>query len=337
MHPRKAALALALLVTGLFAFLFLRGQRWDEIGALYAGVNLWYLGGSVLALMATFVMRTLQWGVLLRSHKRLPLTGLLGATLIGFAANNLLPLRAGEIIRPAVIRVRYNESFAVLLATIAVERVMDLLGLAAMLLAIYVFWPGGGTAGSGGPHLQGGVAAAFLALAFAVLAVALTRYPEAIKRVVRWGLGLFPEWVGRRAEAAVDAFGLGLGVLVEPWRVVAVLLLSLAIWATVTWSMLLCAQALGMQLSFIGACFSVFVVALAIALPQGPAYVGTYHFAAQWSMQVLGHEQSVAAAYAILSHAVVVLPVVVGGLIAMWAMGLSVPKVREAAEGEERR
>ncbi len=101
---------------------------------------LWpFLGGVTLATL-TFPLRAIRWRVILRDvdGQRLPWIPLWHATAVGFMANNLLPVRAGEVARAYMTHRQLPVRFTTALASIGVERVLDglvLVGLMVLPLA----------------------------------------------------------------------------------------------------------------------------------------------------------------------------------------------------------
>src|SRR5881275_1053912 len=99
----------------------------------------WVVGLAVALATLTFPLRTLRWQLILRDvgGQRLPLLPLWHATAIGFMANNLLPVRAGEFARAYAAQQQLPVRFSTALASVGVERVLDgLLLVGLMMLAI---------------------------------------------------------------------------------------------------------------------------------------------------------------------------------------------------------
>ena len=92
------------------------------------------LGAVVLATL-TFPLRTARWRLILRDAdgRGLPALPLWHATAIGFMANNLLPVRAGEFARAYAARRRLPVRFTTALASIGVERALDGITLVGLL------------------------------------------------------------------------------------------------------------------------------------------------------------------------------------------------------------
>src|SRR5881409_2673896 len=113
----------------------------ELVGYLRRADPLLLLAAVALATL-TFPLRTLRWQLILRDvgGQRLPLASLWHATAIGFMANNLLPVRAGEFARAYAVRQGVSVRFTTALASIAVERVFDGLMLVG-LFTLSLFGP----------------------------------------------------------------------------------------------------------------------------------------------------------------------------------------------------
>ena len=80
-------------------------------------------------------MRLVRWRLLLRAPDGgpLPATPLWHAVAIGFMANNMLPFRAGELVRLLAASRLAGVRFSAVLSSIAVERIFDGLAVVALL------------------------------------------------------------------------------------------------------------------------------------------------------------------------------------------------------------
>src|SRR2546429_9856424 len=99
-----------------------------------------------------FPLPSLRGQLILRNAggQRLPLLPVWHATAIGFMANNLLPVRAGEFARAYAAQQQLPVRFSTALASVGVERVLDgllLVGLMMLAIASPMF-PGHATIGT---------------------------------------------------------------------------------------------------------------------------------------------------------------------------------------------
>jgi glycosyltransferase 2 family protein len=86
---------------------------------------------ALIAVLHTF--RATRWRHLLSPIADLPMRRILAVSWIGFAAILLMPLRAGEIVRPYMIRQKGKVSIAAATGTVGAERVIDGLCLTLLL------------------------------------------------------------------------------------------------------------------------------------------------------------------------------------------------------------
>ena len=146
-----------------------------------AGALAWLVGAAVLYAIAT-LYRGERW------YRILHLTGIdasrrdsYGLTVVGYMGNNVLPARAGEMLRVVLLSRRTDASKRTLLGTVVAERLLDAVALAAILVAVVYGALRDATLPSNRPLLVAAVALAVLALAIAALQV--LRRHDAMARV----------------------------------------------------------------------------------------------------------------------------------------------------------
>ena len=108
-------------------------------------------------------MRALRWQLLFARETRPPFRPVLAATILGQFFNNILPARAGEAARVIALNQSAGTSRAEIVATVAVERLYDVLGLLAMLFVALPWLP----------HVTWVHAAAILAIVLTAIAIAV--------------------------------------------------------------------------------------------------------------------------------------------------------------------
>ena len=109
-----------------------------DIGDLKSSLrnaNYYLLAPSIVVYFVSVFFRAIRWRYLLSPIGRYPVTRLYPVVVIGYMANNLLPVRLGELVRSYYLSRREDVNTSSALATIAVERVYDgitLLAFAAL-------------------------------------------------------------------------------------------------------------------------------------------------------------------------------------------------------------
>src|SRR5262249_52042415 len=134
----KLRTALVSLVTVGLLWWFLRHANlsdvWAEVQAADPGRM--FLGAVMVA--ATYWARAVRWQKLLEPLGPTRFRSTFRATIIGFAALGVLPARAGDVLRPYLLARQEGLSVTATIATIVMERILDLVAVLA-LLAVYVF------------------------------------------------------------------------------------------------------------------------------------------------------------------------------------------------------
>ncbi|MEE8518536.1 MAG: lysylphosphatidylglycerol synthase transmembrane domain-containing protein, partial [Dehalococcoidia bacterium] len=130
---------------GFLALLFAQLDLSDMRDAL-AGANYVYLAPGVAVYFVSLYFRSYRWRFLLKPFVETRATQLYPVVLVGYMANNLLPLRLGELVRSYYLSTRVQARGSTALATIVIERVLDGLVLLFLLALAALFLPVSGLA-----------------------------------------------------------------------------------------------------------------------------------------------------------------------------------------------
>ena len=300
----RIRLAIGLLVSvGLIAYLLttvdLR-QLAEQLRHTNPGLT---LIGVALAPLGVWV-RAWRWRFLFPPDNRPP--GLGAAMMIGFMGNNVLPFRAGEIVRVYVVARRWRHGFWTVLGTVAVERLFDGLAIVSVLAVLALLIPV--------PPVFQWTALTLLVIdvvavsALAVLAVA----PDVARRLIA-RLALRWPTLDRRLTEGFDRFVSGLDGVRTPINVPPLLALTVLVWimpALQGWVML---RAMNLDLPWLAGWVILAFVGLSVSVPSAPGYVGVFHYAAVLAVEVFGVPRSTAVGYALVLHASQIIPITLIG------------------------
>jgi uncharacterized protein (TIRG00374 family) len=308
-------------VSLFFLFLALRGQHPDEIRDAFSRVDWRTLPLALLLLYTGITIRAYRWHILLRPVHDIPTRDVFPIMIIGYAANNVLPLRAGELVRAWVLEQRYGVRKTAALATIAVERLFD--GVTMLL-----FVGGAATVIGLNAELQhvALVAAFIFAAAIAGLVVLLVG-GTLRERLLRLVIRPLPDRLAARVERMAESFLAGLGVLTRRGDLALVAMLSVVAWGFETSMYWMVARAFGDPLAEAmtpaAALLTTAIANLATLVPSGPGYVGTFEAGVLLAVNgALGIGRGLALSYAVLLHVLLWLPVTVWGVIDWWRLGI---------------
>jgi uncharacterized protein (TIRG00374 family) len=324
------AAASLVLAAALLAW-FLSRVPISEIGHRIASASPSWLAAAIALSLCTFVMRALRWTWILRPVGRIPFVPAFRATAVGFAANTVLPARAGEVLRPAILAREAGLPFSALLASILFERILDALAQ-LFFLAIALMGPrpagGGGALASGRVRLVAGAVAA-AAVGIALFAVV---WRGATERLVDRLLLVLPERFRPRARAIAHTFLDGFASLRTPRLLVLVAGGSLAMWLVINVQIWCVMRAFGVELPLAAAFVVTTAAVLGLAVPT-PGGVGGYHAAVQFALtDVFRVPVATATGVALIAHAVSFVPVSLIGFAWLAAKPVRKADVPDAPE-----
>lgn len=313
-------------LTALFAWLFLRqvdlGQALEEAGRL----PVWAVTAALTALLANLAFATVRWRYLLAAAGYdVPLGRLLSTIAAGIAVNNLLPARAGDLVRIESLRSGERIPAFVVAGTLFAERILDGLVLAGWIVV------GALLLGTGGPLLLTGLAlsaGSVLGLALIVLAAAK---PVGSRRLARRALTPLPRRWNGRAEHAALSFLDGLSAF-RPGRTLALALAtSVPVWLADLGLYVALGQAFGIDAGLGGYLALEGVGNLALAVPSTAAGVGSFDYLTLLAARGIAADGPAASAYVLALHVFTVVPV---SLLGLAFVGRVLPRRRRVLAGE---
>lgn len=318
-HGRRTAmLVLGLVISAISLWLATRGLHLEDVLQHLRGVQAApVLLGVVLATVA-FPLRILRWRVLLRDTDGGAVAAgpMWHAIAIGFMGNNLLPFRAGELLRAWTITRLAPVRMTSAVASLAVERIFDAvtvvagLGLGLLLSGLPMDSQLGGISVGTLARRVGFVAAAVAGGAGLVLT-----FPDAFVRLVA-ALVPVPR-VRERLVGVVEGAREGLSALRSPRRIAIAGVWSAVIWLVNGAAFWIIADAFGipggpaMGLVVQGA------AVIGIAVPSSPGYVGVFEAAILLALALYAVPQDLALAYALTYHATTFLPIILLGFLSL--------------------
>jgi uncharacterized protein (TIRG00374 family) len=325
-RPRRRSLALffGFALAALLLGLFFWRTDWEELRAALLKARMGYLAAAFFVVLVSFWLRAVRWGYLLAPLGRTALWSRLRTFMEGYTVTNLLPGRVGEVVRPWLLsRDEPQVPFSSALATIVVERILDMLTVTAFLGVYLALYAKGVEDEAFRYALRTGAVAALalVAAGLGVLGYAFFRR-EAAARAMEKFFRFFPEHVRTRLDAPLHRFLDGLAVFGRRELFAPLLLGSAAMWLSIafyTWLVLL---SVGMDTGFSSMLLLIPVSAIGILLPT-PGGVGGYHAAAQVVLvDVCGVASGEAAAGILLAHGISYVPLSVWGVFLLSKRGM---------------
>jgi hypothetical protein len=271
--------------------------------------------------------------------------------MIGFMANLIFPGRVGEVIRPAILSRRENMPFSVALATIAVERLFDIILLLVwfvMVISIVTIDPDldipFGTYHLNKAALENisfGMAKLALLFVAGIILISVDRSRMIIIKIIN-KIPLFFFWLPVNAQEKIkylfrqflikiiNDMAASFSLIKTPSRLFLCLCLSFIIWLLYAFSYYALALGFpGLHLSFLELAAVGIIVCFFIALPSVPGFWGLWEAGGVFAMALFGVSQKDALGYTLINHVAQILPVLVVGFISTILLGVNIWKFKK--------
>jgi uncharacterized protein (TIRG00374 family) len=321
------------LAVGLLYF-FLKNLDFGKVAEAIAAANPWAIGAAVVLSVLNIPIRSWRWTRLVRHVGPVSMRDSISATCIGFAATTLLPARAGEVVRPVALSRMTRLPVAPLLASIGLERLIDL----GSILLLFVFYALGGWAPAGMTGDEGLRFAllrrsALIVGAGTVAALAglgiLAAFPERRERFLEKVVGILPKGVGAKILPLLSGFLKGFDAIRSGRDAAAIAASSALLWLVISLQIHVSLRAFGLTHPFPVAFFVLTWGVLGLAIPT-PGGVGGYHKAVAYALTgFYAADPSTAAAFALVSHVISFVPITLIGLAFLAGSGLSFGRLAE--------
>ena len=308
-----------ILISIVFIYLAAKDVNVDQ---LLSGIRnsspLFLVLGTVVFIIA-YLLKAQRWLLILKPHdKRYSINNTYPPFFIGFAANNFLPLRIGELVRIYLFARSTESKISFSFSSVFLDRILDGLVLLCLLgftsfFVIMIDW------------IQSVIVVA------AIIFVGGISISIFIGRSGNVRLGNFI----KRDSSLIRKIDMELGnvrdafKIFNNWkRLLIVLLFSFAVWLFEGLMYLLFAIGLGFDISFLHSVFTMCIVNFGILVPASPGYVGTFEFFCIKSLGLFGITNDQALTFAILIHFSQFIALTIMGIISINYMGINWKNVK---------
>jgi uncharacterized protein (TIRG00374 family) len=316
-----------LIISIGFLFLAFRQLDFQQMKQAFTMANYWLLIPSLVIIFTSHWLRSVRWQLLLNPVKKIPVGSLFSALLIGYAANTILPAHLGEFLRAYVIGRKRNISVSSALATIVVERIIDVLSIVlimALTLVIYPFpdWV----------KKSGYIMFAF-AIGLFIFLILMKIYTNATLNFVRIVLKPFPQSIKDRIESLTQSFLDGLKPMKSRFDYGIIFWLSIMIWlcywAVIYINFYTFNLVTEYHLNITAGLVLLVITTISVVVPSSPGYIGTYHWLCQISLALFHVPRAIGLTYAIVVHAMNFFPLFLVGFVFAWREGIRLTKVQK--------
>lgn len=315
---KKGALLRQVLGIGISVVCLVLVFRKIDFAQLRAAIETlkWhYLALGLISLVVDYAMRIQRWAVMLRAGGA-SVSGVDSAApfLGSITLNNVLPFRAGDLVRAFVFPASIGVRRVTAAASLLFERLIDLITL---LLALGVgLWL---SSMSSLPEWLGRTVVILAVVGGGILIAIVTMNSFFVRILLSIKVQLDRHGKGKLGSAVAVLIDLtsDIGRMARPQVLVSVLFLSAIVWVGETGLFWAVMKGLSIQAGFSSALMIMAVATLSTLVPSSPGYVGPFHLAAYSAAVMLGGSPAQAASFALLAHLGLWLPTTLAGSIAI--------------------
>jgi hypothetical protein len=280
-----------LLISAFFLWWTFRGFNLNDLESIHFTAPIWIIG-LVAGSCASYWLRSYRWWVMMRSAGS-RLRTCFRVLLVSLAANNILPLRVGDVMRIFTYAPDLNASPSVILSTEILEKLLDILTLALILVVTM-------HTGKGVSHHTRVLMKLLLLVSgggLIVMVAGARTLPGPIRKLfarLPAKLGKVEHWL-LLALDAIRQIGL--------WGMIWLFVLSLVIWFSEGVIYLSAMRMISLRTDWGAPWQTVSVANLSFLIPSSPGGIGPFEWACKSTLVLHGATPSAAGLFGILIHA----------------------------------
>lgn len=339
---RILQIALVITLTVVFLWWFLRNANLREVGQILRRTEVgWIFLGFTVNAMA-LLLRTVRWQTLLDPDSPPPFAATFYANTVGYMLSTILPIRAADVARPALLARRTSHRFSGALGTVVTERMLDLTSILSLFVYFALrrwneFSHDRDIAAWFYIVKAGAIASLVILAALAFFVIGLIFFRPRIRRLHEWLGKLLPQRFRGSWMNFFDTFTETLAIVKDRAMFAKVVLYTVGVWACLTSQFWFATKSLDRTLPFDASFFVTGVTTVGVAIPT-PGAIGGFHKACQLVLtRFYGFDVDSSVAVAVLFHLIGTLPVLVTGLFLAAREGLRWADVRGGENARETR
>ncbi len=295
-----------ILISIVLLYLAFKKVDFNSILQNFYNVKISYLVISFLLGIFLLMLRSYRWRLFILEYKNFGLFKFFESTSIGLFFNNILPFRIGDFVQAYVISKKTSLPKSLTFSTVLMERFVDLFPPIIFIItgSFFIILP---------KQISILISSIILfGLIFAL--VIIIRLKVIILKIL--------EKLGSRYKFFLkfknlfENFYLAIENFKNTKLLIKIILLTLLLWSGYSIGMVLICESLDIKLPSLWAGFLIqAITSLSVAIPSSPGYIGSWEFMGTLSLSVFKIEKSKALSFALLSHLLSMLPVVILGSI----------------------
>jgi uncharacterized protein (TIRG00374 family) len=242
------------------------------------------------------------------------------STLIGFAANCILPARLGELIRANYLGNREQISGSAVFGTVVIERIFD--GLTLLLVLLIALWItpfSDETLSISGVSIRSvGLSVFFVYILAIIFLIGFKYQTEPCLKLFHHLLFFLSKRLKNKLLDIIRNFSLGLipAKNIHGWSLS--IFYSLLLWSVSLLQIHLISGSIGLTIPFTATFLILALASFGVMIPSAPGFIGTFHFWVQLGFILYGISKETALSAAILYHAIFFFPTLLLGFVSFF-------------------
>ncbi len=287
---------LGAFVSILFVYFSFQGIELENLTKGLGNNDYFYFLPSIICLVLPLILKSIRWGVLLNPLEKIKQKILFPITCVGFMGIILIPMRAGEIVRPYLVIKRSRVPFSSALATIFIERVLDVMALLLILQVLILIsdlppW-----------FTSLGYSLAFVCILLICLIFFTYYKKEKSLLVTHQFLKLLPIRIHTRIEGLTKNFINGFEIISSPGRLMYSIFLSVLIWGVSGLGIHCLLLFQNIDLPIISSFVVLVITMIGISMPTAPGFIGNFQYGCIIALSIFNISKTDALGFSIVYH-----------------------------------
>jgi uncharacterized protein (TIRG00374 family) len=303
--------------------------EYAALAASFERISWWPVIPFMLLFVAHFILRSLRWRYLLPEDGAggASVRQLFDSIILGNLATCLLPFRLGEFIRPLVLTRWTRYSFGSAFVSVVIERFFDLSTVLISFFVIVQLLPDLPDWLHFAAYSLGSIS---LALLFFIIGGCLL--PTFTERIVSICVVPLPKRLADFVKRFCADLLRGAAVIKTPSRLFMILFLTASVWLTAYLQFQAVLWMFPFNQSFLLSVALGVFVALAIAIPSAPGFVGVFQMGCVAAASLFAYPETDARVYSLLMHGLTYLMMISVGFWLLAVHDLNLFELKRAAE-----
>ena len=332
---RRTILVVAgILLSVFFIVVSVRNMDWHQVFVVLSNTRLYpWLIFAVASYLAGYFFRGLRTRLLISREARLSVITASNIVIVGYAVNNIMPARAGELARAGMLSERTGIPFAQSVTVVFLERILDGIAIVLLLTGAAVFLHDVAPI----PETIFYLSLVFSIAAVFIMFVALAphRFMAVMSKVI---YALYPRWHDATVRFMTSIVN-GMAYLRRPVDACKIFIISVVVWLCDGGLFFCLMPACGMELNIARAVFVMGVSNLGVFFLTSPGYgspgyIGPLSILCINAFVSMGFSQSTATGFAIMMQLAIYIPIMIwGGAVILWygiTLGLTMNLTKKA-------